>query len=272
MTKAFLDSMDSSSVTNAARVIELSCTMFLLLSDEVASIKKMIETMDYKISKQMIADRVSEFLETLFWFKHFLGRTQTSVLAQAIPKALILHKELFSELCNEILHVEVKSQYSDYTITSAGTGRLSGLCKTLGKIMERQLLGCYLKSTVQGITVIPPCNVMVHSLSEMLGSEELAAQKELLDLTLLTLSGTTLTIKEASVNATAAKIVLPRLAKWKRITFEECIFDFDAMFNTLTWSQTEFKGDIDFNRCTLPNMLEQNIRSRNIHIMYCKWV
>lgn len=271
MVKAFLDSMDSSSGTNAARVIELSCNMFLLLEDELSNIKEMIQKRNYQTSNHSIADRVSDFLETLIWFKRFLCRVQTSILTQETPKALVLHKKLFSDLCNETFHVDVNDQVSSCTITSAGTGRLSDLCRRLGAVIDRKLFGCYLRRTVEGNTVIQPADVMIHSLSEILSNKELAAQKELLDLTLLTIPRSILRIEKAKVDAAAAEIVLPRLVKWKRVTFHGCIFDLEAMFNTMAWCGSTFKGEVEFNHCTLPAMLEQAEKSENIHFTSCKW-
>ena len=268
-TKAFLSSLESSSSTNAAEVIELSCNMFLLLGDEVDGIRDMIRKMDYRTSKQTIADRVSMFLETLFWFKDFLYNVQASVLSQEIPKTLILHKELFSELCDETLKVDIKDENGDWIITSSGIGRLSSLCRSLGTIIDRKLFGCSLKCTVDDYATNPHSEIRIISLSQILSSEKLAKQEELLDMTIHALPETTLTIKDVNVNAVAATIVLPRLARWDKIVFEGCTFDFDALFIILGWSNNEYTK-LELYKCTLPSVLEDTV-SDKIRFTNCTW-
>ena len=88
-------------------------------------------------------------------------------------------------------------------------------------------------------------------------------------MTIHALPATTLTIKDVNVNAAAAAIVLPRLARWDRIIFEGCTFDFDAMFTIIGWSNNEYT-QVELYKCTLPSVLEDTV-SDKIHFTNCTW-
>lgn len=267
MAKGLLDSIDSHRV-EPAKLIELSCNMYLHLEDEVTKIEKRIQEMGYQFSPKTVTERVSEFLRTLIWFKKYLHGIPSWVLTQQLPKSFVLHKSLFTELCDELFQVEAKQDYN-VAITSDGAGKLSRLCNKLGRVIERRLYGSLDKDVV-GRYVIAQPGVIVHSLSEILGSEELARQKDAFDVAILAVSRGTLVIRKAVVNPVAAEIVLPRLKEWRTVVFENCTFNSDAMFNTINWARNVFKGEVNFRDCVLPDMLKEDIVG-NMHTYFCSW-